>query len=160
MHCAKKDIFWRKLTFKTKEQERYFMISFKGMPKNLKGTFPSAWCIIDSTEHFYKTLVPHRPIQSLFYSSQKHDVKCSNLRSSIFYQQLWSESISYNEIVCRICSLNETLWEKNYSMTDRVFFISDDIENIGASLNVSAFLEWWRKIKKSRSERKPSYWFS
>ena len=28
------------------------MINFEGMPENFKGTYPSAQCIIDCTEHF------------------------------------------------------------------------------------------------------------
>ena len=40
-HSAKKGIFWTKLIFKTKEQERDFMISFEGMPENFKGIYPS-----------------------------------------------------------------------------------------------------------------------
>ena len=53
-YSAKKQLFWMKLFFKTKEQERDFMISFEGMPENFKGTYPSPRCIIDYTEHFYQ----------------------------------------------------------------------------------------------------------
>ena len=38
-HSAKKQIFWTKLTFKTKEQECDFMISFEGRPENFKETY-------------------------------------------------------------------------------------------------------------------------
>ena len=51
---VKKEIFWKKLIFKTKEQEGDFMISLEVMSENFKGTYPSARCIIDSTEHFYQ----------------------------------------------------------------------------------------------------------
>ena len=51
-HSVKKEIFWTKLIFKTKEQERDFMISFEDMPENFKETYPSVPCIIDYTEHF------------------------------------------------------------------------------------------------------------
>ena len=51
-HGVKKEIFGTKVIFKTKEQDRDFMISFEGMPENFKGTsYPSVWCIIDSAEH-------------------------------------------------------------------------------------------------------------
>ena len=33
-YSVKKEIFWRKLFFKEKEQERDFKISFEGMPDN------------------------------------------------------------------------------------------------------------------------------
>ena len=33
-YSAKKELFWMKLFFKTKEQERDFMISCEGMPEN------------------------------------------------------------------------------------------------------------------------------
>ena len=46
---VKKEIFWTKLIFKTKEQERDNMISVEGMSDNFKRTYQSAQCIIDST---------------------------------------------------------------------------------------------------------------
>ena len=38
-------------------------------------------------------------------------------------------------------------------MTDRGFLVSDYLENIGATLNISAFFKWSWTIKKSRTER-------
>ena len=46
-HNVKKDIFWTKLIFKTKEQENVFMMNFEGMSVSFKGTFSSARCKID-----------------------------------------------------------------------------------------------------------------
>ena len=43
---VKKEIFWTKLIFKTKEQERDFVISFEGMPENFNGKYSSTRCVI------------------------------------------------------------------------------------------------------------------
>ena len=36
------------------KQERDSIINFEGMAENFKGTYSSARCIIDCTEHFYQ----------------------------------------------------------------------------------------------------------
>ena len=74
-----------KQIFKTKEQEHDFMISFEGMPKNFKGTCPSARCTIDCTEHFYQRSSPFNPNFSLF--KLKAPCYIWNNLSSNFYQQ-------------------------------------------------------------------------
>ena len=53
-HSAKKGIFWTKLIFKTKKQERDFMISFEGMPENFKGIYPSPRCITEAANRICK----------------------------------------------------------------------------------------------------------
>ena len=46
-HCVKKETFWGKIIFQTKEQQRHFTMSFECMPENFKRTYPIAQCIID-----------------------------------------------------------------------------------------------------------------
>ena len=41
-HTVKQEIFWTKLNFKAKEQQRDFMISFEAVLENIKGTYLSA----------------------------------------------------------------------------------------------------------------------
>ena len=70
-HSVKRKTFWKKLIFKTKDQERDFMISFEGMPENFIGTHPSVQCVIDCTEHFYQKPSPLNP-NSLYSSTMLH----------------------------------------------------------------------------------------
>ena len=86
-------------------------------------------------------------IQSSLYSSYKHHLTYKGLigiapsGSVTFTSNLYPGSIYDKEIVRRSGLLNEALWAKNDSiMADQGFLISDDLESIGLSLNIPAFL--------------------
>ena len=91
------------------------MISFEAVLENIKGTYLSAWYIIDYTEYFY---------QRHSYLTAKSKVPfiqakapCYNITYVVtwvvtFISNLWAESLSEKEIVQRISSPNEALWEK------------------------------------------------
>ena len=86
-------------------------------------------------------------VHSKSYSSYKHHATYKGLigiapsGAVTFISNLYPGSISDKEITRRSGLLNEALWAKNDSiMTDRGFLISDDVESIGVSLNIPAFL--------------------
>ena len=69
-HSLKKEKICTKLIFKTKEQERDFMISFESRPENFKGMYPSARCLMVCTEHFYQ-----RPSSPMLAIKKFHQIR-------------------------------------------------------------------------------------
>ena len=89
------------------------MISLEVMSENFKGTYSSARCIIDSTEHFYQrpsslTVQPNVP----FIPAKSTILEYVLTWLVTFICNLWLESISDKEIVCWIYLLNEALLKK------------------------------------------------
>ena len=86
-NIVKRKFFWRKLIFKTKAQERDFIVSFEGMPKKFKGTYPSTQCVIDYTEYFCQRPRPSTfNLKFLLFELKAPCYKYSNLIKN-FYQQ-------------------------------------------------------------------------
>ena len=86
-HSVKKETFWTKLIFETNKQEREFMIGFESTPKNFKGTYLSARCIITVQNTCIKDPhpSPFNPKLPLFKLKAPCYI-CDDL-SSNFYQQ-------------------------------------------------------------------------
>ena len=116
------------------------------MPESFKKTYPSTRCILDYTELFCQwpgTL----SVQSSLYSHYKHHPTYKGLvgiapsGAITFVSQLYPGSASDKEIVLKSGTLETSLWDDNDSvMADRGFLIKDDLEKIGVSLNIPAFL--------------------
>ena len=134
----------------------------ENMPESFKRTYPSTRCVIDCTE-----LHCQRPsslsIQSSLYSSYKHHVTYKGLigiapsGAVTFVSNLYPGSISDKEIVRRSGLLNEKLWDRGDSvMADRGFLISDDLEKVGVSLNIPAFLNGRDQLTKAEVKESQS----
>lgn len=118
----------------------------ESMPEPFRRTYPTTRCILDCTELFCQ-----RPsslsTQSSLYSSYTHHVTYKGLvgiapsGAITFVSQLYPGSTSDKEIVTRSGILEKELWDKNDSvMADRGFLIAEELEEIGVSLNIPAFL--------------------
>ena len=128
------------------------------MPESFKQTYPNTWYIIDCTELFYQ-----RPsslfVQSSFYSNYKHHVTYKSIigiapcAAVTFISNFYPGSIFDKEIVRRSGLLNEALKAKKDSiMTDRGFLISDDLEIVGVSLNIPAFVNGHDQLTQAEVE--------
>ena len=119
------------------------------MPESFKKTYPSTRSILDFTELFYQ-----RP-PSLSIQSYKHHVTYKGLigiapsEAITFVSQLYPGSISDKEIVAKSGILNDNLWGGGGSfMADQGFLIHEELQKIGVSLNIPAFLGGRQQLTK------------
>ena len=124
------------------------------MPESFKKTYPSTKCILDCTELFLlKT--SSSSIQSSLYSSCKHHVtykgliRIAPLGAITFVSQLYPGSILDKEIVAKSGILNDNLWGGgDTAIADQGFLIHEELEKIGMSLNIPAFLGGRQQMTK------------
>lgn len=140
----------------------------KKMIEIFKQMYRSTQCRIDCIEHFCQrssSLI----VQSFFYSRHSLDVTYKWYEKNHTYEQMCEDmnrtilnSNFYHKYIAEVISDKKncspkwftewsTLGEKNESIIeDRDFLILDYLENIGASLNISAFLNGSEQLAKAK----------
>ena len=124
------------------------------MPESFKKTYPSTRRILDCTELFLLKR-SSSSIQSSLYSSCKHHVTYKGLigiapsGAITFVSQLYPGSILDKGIVAKSGILNDNLWGGgDTTIADQGFLIHEELEKIGMSLNIPAFLDGRQQMTK------------